>query len=295
LLRFFCNLFHNKTIETMKQSGISLKIAFIILLGLILVNCSKENGNPPVLPPEESMTIDFTTFGSQSKSAEIVSVLPGNNNWVYAATVAGYFSTLLFSTLAVPVYSFQMAIDNTPVYTEDKTWQWSFSATVQGATYKCRLTGQIREKDVLWKMYIGREGTGSYPEFIWFEGTSDLDGTKGQWILNHSYLYQEPLLQIDWILPGTDNGYVKYSYVRSLNDNRVTDPFKTSYFEYGRGKTTGTFNSYFNAHFFNGVVFSDVDAEWNSTSHIGRVKSNAYFGDTNWHCWDSTLQNITCP
>ena len=55
-----------------------------------------------------------------------------------------------------------------------------------GSTYTARLTGQIRTSDVAWKMYITKEGTGGFPEFVWFEGTSKLDGTGGQWILNQS-------------------------------------------------------------------------------------------------------------
>lgn len=145
-------------------------------------------------------------------------------------------------------------------------------------------------------MYITKDGTGGFAEFLWFEGTSKLDGTGGQWILNHSSTYKEPVLQIDWTKTGTSVGTVKYTYVRALNDNRVADPSKTSYIEYG--KTSGTsFNAYYNIKYYSLTLqaFSNVNVEWSTTGHNGRVKSLEYFGNSNWYCWDGNLTNIVCP
>ncbi|MCJ7450003.1 MAG: hypothetical protein MUO72_20205 [Bacteroidales bacterium] len=266
-----------------------------IFLSSFLTSCKKDKGNPPTLPPEESMTIDFSNFESGKKSADLISVPKGveNSNWEFAALIAGYFRTLIVGTLAVPVYSFKLAVDKVPAYLDDKTWQWSYSTSLLSVTYKARLTGQIRTTDVLWKMYITREGTGGFPEFLWFEGTSKLDGTGGQWILNHSSQYKEPVLQIDWTRSGTAIGTIRYTYVRTLNDNRVADPFKTSYIEYG--KTTGTYNSSYKINYYNGLEFSEMFVEWNSTTRNGMVKCLKYFGDNNWYCWNGQLVNITCP
>ena len=52
----------------------------IMSLGLILIlssvffaGCKKDNGDPPALPPQESMTIDFSNFDFQKKSDAVVS------------------------------------------------------------------------------------------------------------------------------------------------------------------------------------------------------------------------------
>ena len=275
------------------------KIIALFLLALFLsslmTSCKKDKGNPPTLPPGESMTIDFSNFESGKKSDDQIFLPKGveNSNWEFAALIAGYFRFIVAGTLAVPVYSFKLAVDEAPAYLDDKTWQWSYSASLLNVTYKARLTGQIRTTDVLWKMYITREGTGGFPEFLWFEGTSKLDGTGGQWILYHSSQYKEPVLQIDWTRSGTAMGTITYTYVRTLNDNRVADPFRNSFIKYG--KTTGTYNSYYTINYYNGLAFSDMYVEWNSTTHNGRVKCLAYFGDSNWYCWDGNLVNITCP
>ncbi|MBN2634489.1 MAG: hypothetical protein JXR66_13080 [Bacteroidales bacterium] len=264
-----------------------------IVVGSLITGCKKKPGDPPVLPPLESIAIDFSNFETTTKSADIN--LPKgveNSNWEFAALVAGYWRAVIFVTLAVPVYAFDHAIDQTPVYLDDKTWQWDYSVTYFTVTYKARLTGQIRTDDVQWKMYITREGAGGYNEFLWFEGTSDLDGKGGDWTLNHSATYQEPVLNIVWEGDGSQVTMVKYTYVRTLNDARTADPFKNSYIEYG--KQTGTFDSYYDIHYYNGATFADMAVEWSSEDLNGRVMCQPFFGDNLWHCWDQNYINVSC-
>jgi hypothetical protein len=267
---------------------------FFTLLTLLIIStgffagCKKDKGQPPVLPPQESMVIDFSNFATTKKSVEL---LPGqkgteNSNWEYAAIVAGYWKLIINTTLAVPVTAFKAAMNQVPVFVSTKTWQWSYSITYLNVTYDAKLTGLIRSSDVQWKMYITREGTNGFTDFLWFEGTSKLDGTGGQWIL-----YQDPtspvsFLQIDWTKTDTSVGYIKYTYLKA-------DSFLNSFIEYGL--TTNDLNAYYNIHYYNGVKFSDVNVEWNTTTLNGHVKSVDYLGDSNWYCWDSNKVNTVCP
>jgi hypothetical protein len=268
------------------------KTYFIVLIFILsagfFTGCKKDKGDPPVLPPQESMTIDFSNFASAKKSLDILPSEKGtaNYNWEYAATVAGIWKLIINTTLAVPVLAFKTATEKTPVYISTKNWQWSFDVTYLNATYKARLTGLIRSTDVQWKMYITKDGTDAFAEFLWFEGTSKVDGTGGQWILYQSALVPDALLQIDWTKTSTSVGYVKYSYVKN-------DYFSNSYIEYGL--TTNDLNAYYTIHYNNNVKFSDVNVEWNTTTHNGRVKSPEYLENTNWYCWDSNKINVVCP
>lgn len=270
------------------------QVLLIISLCSFLTSCKKDKDNPPALPPEESMTIDFSNFEPGKKSAVAYSSKGiENSNWEFAALVAGYFRSVIAGTLAVPVYSFKLASGSAPVFIENKTWEWNYSASLAGITYKARLTGQVRTSDVQWKMYITGEGSGGFPEFLWFEGTSESDGTGGQWILNHSPQFKEPVLQIDWTISGNTAVIVKYTYIRDLDNNRDPDPFKTSNIEYG--KQTGSLDSYYSIFYFNGLAFSEMDVEWNSTTHNGRVRCLAFFANSDWHCWNGNLVNVICP
>jgi hypothetical protein len=265
-----------------------LSVVLIVVLSLgLFPGCKKDKGEPPALPPAESMTIDFSNFTSAKKSLEI---LPGekgtaNSNWEYAATVAGLWNLIINSTLAVPVLAYKTALNQTAVYVSAKNWQWSYTVTFLNATYKARLTGLIRSGDVQWKMYVSKDGTNNFAEFLWFEGTSKLDGSGGQWILYQSPTVTDAIVQIDWTKTATGVGYVKYTYVKN-------DSFKNSVIEYGL--TASDLNAYYTIHYFNSVKFSDVSIEWNTTTHNGHVKSVDYLGDANWYCWDANKINTVC-
>jgi hypothetical protein len=242
--------------------------------------CKKDKGVAPALPPSESMTIDFSNFTSGTKGTN-------PSNWEYAATVAGVWNVIISTTLAIPVAAYKIALAQTPVNIANKTWQWSYNVSVATVTYKARLTGLIRTSDVQWKMYVSRDGTGGFAEFLWFEGTSELDGTGGQWILYQSALAPDALLQIDWTKTDASIGSVQYKYVKD-------DPFKNSFIIYGL--TTNPLNAYYTVHYYDfGIAnFSDVNIEWNTTTHNGRVKSSNYLlGD--WYCWDAGKVDVTCP
>jgi len=263
----------------------------VVFAACFLTSCKKDNGTPPVLPPKESLKMDFTNFEPTKKSGDFVSAPKGVDDtyWNFAALVVGYWRSIVVGTVAVPVAAFELALTKTPVFLEAKTWQWSYSVTVLSVTYKARLTGQIRSTDVLWKMYITREGTGGFSEFLWFEGTSKNDGTGGTWTLNHSSQFPEALLQADWTKTGTTITTAKYTYVRELNNARAEDPFKNSYIEFGR--LTGTYDSKFKIYYWNGTAFSTVNVEWNKSTKIGRVQSTDFLAGA-WYSWDATYGNI---
>jgi hypothetical protein len=260
-------------------------LSLSLLLLIIFAGCKKDPGDPPLLPPAESMTIDFSNFSS-SKSAGTQD-LKGteNSNWGFAALTAGIWNLMLGTTLAVPVWSFAVTVNENPVYIDNKTWEWKHTASLVGVNYTARLTGQLLENDVQWKMYLSREG--GFSDFLWFEGTSAYNAASGQWILYQSPEAPVALLQIDWEKTGQDIGKIKYTFIK---DN---DDFEGSYIEYRRTTAT-TYNAFYTIHYWNGTKFSDVLVEWNIAGHNGRVQSIDYLGDNLWHCWDGNLTNTQC-
>lgn len=270
-----------------------LSLSLLIIFAAIIFWSCEKKGDPPSLPPAESMQIDFSQFVAGTKSATIATDAKGfsavnNTNWTVAATVAGVWNSILLLNLAVPVASFKLAVNNKPEYLDGKKWQWKYTVQVVGATYTARLTGEIRSTDIKWEMYITRDGAGGFAEFKWFDGTTNLDGKSGQWILVQSQAQQTPMLQIDWTKDGATVGSVKYTYIGSGS-------FQNSYIEYGL--TTNSLDAFYNVHFYetNRAKFVDVNIEWSTTAHNGRVKSVDYFLDSNWHCWDANGNDITCP
>jgi hypothetical protein len=260
----------------------------ILLMTAGFIGCKKDAGNAPVLPPAESMMIDFSNFNSNVKSADISFENKGTEdlNWQTAVLIAGTWRTLMAITLAIPVSTFKVAGDQDPVNLSGKKWQWSYNVSSAGVSYKARLTGEIRASDVAWEMYITKEGTSGFPEFKWFEGTSKLDGTGGKWTLSESNLIPQPMLQIDWTKSGTSIGTIKYTYLKTGSSNGA-------YIEYGL--TNNSLNAYFTIHYYSSSLakFSDVNIEWNTSTKNGRIKSADYL-DGQWKCWDSNRLNVIC-
>lgn len=268
------------------------RLVFFLLLIMMIagcfIGCKKDKGSPPSLPPAESMSIDFSNFTSGKKSSDLVIDYKGieDSHYQFAVIVAGIWNLIINTTLIVPVTSFKLAENQTPVYLDDKTWQWSYSVTAGGSAYSARLTGQIRESDVIWKMYISKTGTGAFTDFLWFEGTSLIDGTGGEWTLYQSSTAPVEILEIKWTKEGTSIGTIKYTYLKN-------DSYFNNYIEYGL-KTSTTYNAYYTIQYFNGVKVSNVNIEWNTTTFQGRVMCPEYLLGT-WYCWDTKKTNSICP
>jgi hypothetical protein len=289
----------NQKQRAMKNLMSSLLI--IAMMNLTFMSCEtkeKEENTPPELPPYESMAIDFDQFTVKDEVAGLAmkSTDEGTmNNWEFASGQVGFWNLLLTVTLAVPVSSFYHSFAHTPVYLGDATWQWTYEVTGFTSTYIARLVGTVRSEDVKWEMYITKDGIEGYPEFLWYEGVSDLDGNGGQWTLYHSYEFQEEVLVIDWERSGEEVAGIRYSFVRELNDNRETEPFNGSYLE--AGLLEDDLNAYYNIHFYEGIFikdFVDVMIEWSTSEYNGRVKAEYKFGDADWHCWDGYGYDTEC-
>lgn len=274
---------------------------FIVPLSVVILffascDSASENVDAPILPSEASMVMDFDNFNiSKTKSdSDFNTKQAVVGNWFYSATVVGVWNTVLYKTLAVPVASYKSALTHQAVYKGNSLWEWKY--TVDGFTsqYTARLTGELAGSEVYWKMHISKSGINGFDEYMWFSGVSNTDGKSGYWILNHSADFPENMLRIDWINEGQEIRNIKYTYVRDLNDDRTTDTFNGSYIVYGL--QTGDYDAFYDVHVYdkNKESFVDVAIEWNRTNNNGHVMASYYFGNDNWHCWNSAGENEDC-
>ncbi|MBK6281861.1 MAG: hypothetical protein IPF54_03595 [Draconibacterium sp.] len=265
-------------------------LPFIILM-MFFFSCEKENSTEvaPELPPVETMIVDFGKIADITKSADIA-----KTNWLYSATTVGWWSIITGTTFAIPVAAFRSAIEVEPTYIDNLTWEWNYSVDGFTSQYSARLVGKLLSKEVKWEMYISKTGIQPFDEFLWFEGTSNIDGNSGQWILYHSSAFPEKTIQIDWKKETEKVGEIKYTYIREKNDQRQTDSFNGSTLTYGLQKME--LDIFVNIHAYNAEdkKFNDSFIEWNSTNYFGHVKAENFFNDSNWHCWDSQGNDILC-
>lgn len=250
----------------------STKILLAISLLLTIHSCKKADQEiPPVLPPESAFVMDFSDFNSNKSEKSIA-------NHVHAAVNVAFWNVFITLGLAVPVVSYAEALKHEPVKQSDNTWVWTygFKAVVN---HQAKLTGTIKGAEVEWKMYITKEG--SFTDFLWYEGTSDISGTYANWTLYKSPDLPTKLLSIEW----KKDSEIKYTNIEP--DGAENGGFIT----YGFG-TDLEFDVYYNI--YNKGKDNLTEIQWNKTNKNGRVKDANRFSDDLWHCWDSSFVDIDC-
>ena len=290
----------------------------LALLVLLTAGCGRQAGNnqpenaatPPEIPPVSTFIMDFGKFASpktstndqghrsvdtqlvcfnQQFSASLLTAesntAQSRKNWNYAALNVGLWNVVLVVGLVVPVAAFVESFKYKPVQNPDYTWVWTYDVPVQGDIYSAELHGRYIDNGVRWDMYISK--LGDYSNFHWYYGESNLPATEGYWILKNKPSNPSDLLRIDWhrnlsnntndikytnIVPGgPENGGYIFAGVTS---DEAYDRF---YEIYNKGKDNHTY------------------IEWQYTTDAGRVKNARFFGNSEWHCWDSEHYDIGCP
>jgi hypothetical protein len=266
-------------------------LAYVLLalaISLLSMGGCGNASEAPTIPPVETFVIPFGDF--QSTGAEsVVSFASNQSNWNFAAFSVGVWSALITVGLAVPVAAFRASFGSTPLQQDDGSWVWSYSVNVGSSTYTATLHAQfateVLPQGVHWSMNISKEG--EYEGFLWYYGESDLPLTQGFWILRQSPADPTNLLQIDWsrnisaetyavrytnIVPdGPENGgYIDTQYTAGVPYDHIWDI-------YNKGQDNHTY------------------IQWSKPTGEGRVQDSNNFGDDDWHCWDTTRTNVTCP
>ena len=261
------------------------KILAIALIPMTLLwSCSDDDGpaqDPqPNMPPESSMAPNFENF--EEDGGRLAAV----NNWAYAATSVGVYSAILYSNLVVPVTAFKIGLNQDATYnTETELWIWEYDINVAGkGSYNVRLTADVDGSDVDWTGYISLAG--SFEDFVWFEGKSNLKADAGSWTL-----YESPESPSAWLSVTWSDVEATGVATSTFNVEKEGNFFESSI----------TYTANTNADFNRSVTIVDTNAsntievDWNKPTGEGRVKSEAHSEDTAYHCWDETYNDTDCP
>jgi len=273
-----------------KEKRLVCFTVIMTILAFVITGCPQNQ--PPEIPPESSLVMDFSDFNnSNSKKTSPegdsqADVTATKLNWGLAVTNIFIWNVALTVTLVIPVAAFHESFNHTPVQQEDGTWVWPYNFTVWGVLYSAELHANTDAGgDTTWEMYISKEG--GYTDFLWFSGVSNLPLTEGTWTLNHDPNDPTPYIGVEWhrdlsvgtadikytnIVPGgsENGGYIFYGITTDT-------PYDAFYDIYNKGQDNHT------------------DIEWNTTTLEGHVKDPRIFLDNDWHCWNSDLEDIICP
>ncbi len=278
----------------MKLSKSGLGLCLIGLFMFASCTDTSDSVTAPNLPPQNTMEMDFSNFKTTSKVDVKSKTAADISNWLYASTNVSVWKTIIFTTLAVPVAAYKQVMKTEPAYIGDNTYEWTYTLEGFNGDYTAKLTGQLMNTEMHWKMYITYNGSKSFNEFLWFTGVSNVDGTEGYWELNHNVLNPVKILRIDYKLENEEITAMKYTYVRELDFNGNQDNFNGSYIDYKI--QDGDLDAAYHIHAYDHIsqMFNDIDIEWNRANHNGRVKAPHFFNDDVWHCWNADKENVSC-
>ena len=256
----------------------------------------QEQESPPKLPPIESMVMNKTIFEGTNTTSNItlkdildISVIKNseasNKNFTNASNTFWLCQSVLTVFLVIPVASFAVAMDQQPEYLGDSKWQWSYNFQSTLGTFAAKLTGEIKTDKVVWEMYISKEGVDAFDNVKWYEGTSALDASGGDWTINWNAQNPAAVLQIDWKKTNNKVGDIKYTYINDKVGG-VDDPTYGSYITYGL--VDAVYNAFYNVYWYSADygAFLSTDIEVNTKYGYGRIKSEYLYSDLNWRCWN---------
>jgi len=259
-----------------------------LLVALFATACddaTAPEGEAPEIPPATSFVIDFGDFLNPALASAPVDLAAqaAGIYWTRAAVVAGVWNLILTGTLAPPVAAFVASFNHQPEWSGE-AWTWSYNFNVLAVQHSARLEARLITDRVQWDMYITRDG--SFEDFHWYTGVSDASGMSGTWSLNKTPNDPTAFIDIEWNRSSSGNTYdITYTNVEAGTAEYG------SYITYGVTGDT-PYDAFYDLFGAQGNNLTEI--QWNRTTKEGRARSLVLFEDSDWHCWDTSLENATC-
>ncbi|MCD4697773.1 MAG: hypothetical protein K8S16_16230 [Bacteroidales bacterium] len=277
-----------KTKNRIALSSFSLIVVMAFLL-IAVSACQKDENETdlkpaPDLPPQSSMVMDFSDFTDIDTTA--YKNTETFQNWGWSALNVTVWNAVITITLVVPVAAFYESFNHEGVYDpETDEWVWSYNFFAGGVIHQASLHASLVAEGIHWEMYITKNN--AYNDFLWYQGTTNPANSTATWHFNEKPANPNELLLIEYQKDTqTSIEQIKYTNVDS------TSPGNGGYIQYGTD-TTLDFDAFYNIYLIEEENMTNI--EWNRTMKDGRVRDEHHFGDFEWRCWDTDLQDIICP
>ena len=255
----------------------------LMIMILMLVSCGKDLVPPvPTIAPESSLSMNYSDFNNL-KSANLLL-----ENWGYSFTNVSFFSTMSTSYISIPALAYGYVITQTPTYIGDMTWQWSYNFSAAGVEYSATLNGTTDKKgsNTSWEMYISSStAMNEVNDFLWFEGTTK-DSLSANWTIYTNPSSPEKVIASEWERnQSTNESSLKYIY---YNDDDKNNNSTITYTQLSNTEFDRTYDIYLSS------IDAEINIEWSSEFHNGRVQSQNHYKDKEWHCWNELFIDASC-
>ncbi|MEM7414395.1 MAG: hypothetical protein AAF389_02795 [Gemmatimonadota bacterium] len=236
------------------------------------------DGDPPVLPAEESMAFDVDFFetspnfvlgSSPQRAAE--------SNWIAAAFAVLQANVGVAIHSIVPRAIWASALSQTPSF-EDGRWHWRFNATNGQESFQSHVIGYEEGGNRVFEVRVTVTAQ-QIDDRLLFQGTAPIGGTSGEWVfydLNDGSMVS----RVAWSHPETDEWLLSFTALAGDDQDDVL-----TYHVDGTSRRV----SYLDAS-------EDVTIEvvWDAITREGYIIAPAINGGAQ-ACWDSELDNVVCP
>jgi hypothetical protein len=266
-----------------------------VILAVSFSNCSKSYEEPPSLPSENTLNMDFSLMNMQKSVTGI-----DTSNYNQARKIIMFWDSTAARYNIVPINAFKAASSVSPAITATKLWSWTFNFMVGNSEYLGELNSQTvvlvdslkkdgTQKDsVNWKLYVAEIG-GNFA-YIALTGKSSTDNSGGWWkIAFDTSDVTHPYLSIDW---KKENGVLKSIKYTNIYATDAENKGSTIMLEkiqtdnYDRQYTT-KINKFPKDASLNG---KEITIKWLFTTKNGSI-----FDGDSWKCWDINFKNLsTC-
>jgi hypothetical protein len=270
----------------------------VLMAAFVFQSCEKEgvveipgNLKAPELPPAALYTIPTYDIAHDSITESDKELVRGpftQANWLHAGVSLLVWNSVVVINLALPVNAIGQAFNQHAQYIGNQTFAWTYMYTASpqlgGGKYNVVLTGQyLSAEEVEWKLTASQ--VGGFQNFEWVTAITATNHTEAEFTIYRNPGNPEAYLRIN----STYDIFNEEAAVR-LTNIIPADPNNGHYIEYGANYSTG-FNRSFELYAGPANI---LDIEWNAPQRYGRVRHEAHFGDTDWHCWDTNLFDVDC-
>ena len=241
----------------------------LFLIGVILcffaTSCKDKKDVVPILPPSNSIAMDFSYFSltkSENKGLE-------TTYFEAAAGIVQNWVPITKVVLDVPISAFEALTpnDSKKQSLSNNTWQWKYTDDGHSVVVTAVVGPSTK-----WTFNV--DGTDC------ITGTTDSKGTSGEWELRAMTSENTPLLKVDWSSSNSSRTILSYTCLSgSYSGNTIT---------YSPEATSTTYSNTFEGKDGN----DNYCIEWNPTVG-GRVRSQASFGNSEWHKWNANKTNVS--
>ncbi len=252
-------------------------IIFPVVVFFAFSSCKPKEKTAPEVPPEKSISIDFSYFIDPPDST---------GNYAHAFQTNFYWENLLTDSLTLYKNMLNTISGKKLDFQDKNTWLATGLLNSGVDKYDISYFEIVHPDSVETKMFFTLDST--YTDLLLFDGYFFPDSTVGYRQINKPDTGNTSLkfLKIDWNIVSETKKEIKFT-------NILTDNSKNGSFVFYKDSVDSQYNIYFD--FFDKTTDNHTLVEYNKTNNYGRIKDEQFYGDTIWHCWDNNRADIDCP